>query len=299
MSATTPRVVLVSRPTDYQQLVGRHGTENQVRFFLNTRGQSLDEVKARHDAHFAAFNHLRRAIPTDWRRAEVSREDLARFLFEPEDVVVVVGQDGLVANTAKYLDGQYVLGVNPEPERNPGILVPHHPAAAAELLGPTATREVPVQPRAMVQVDLDGLETLYAVNELFIGQRTHQSARYRIALGGEEERQSSSGLIVATGTGATGWAASICRERVDDIVLPTPEEPCVAFLVREAWPSIATGTSITGGRLEGGAVLTVTSEMDDGGVIFGDGIEADALSFSWGRVATLTVAERRLMLVTG
>ena len=31
-----------------------------------------------------------------------------------EDIVVVVGQDGLVANTLKYLQGQPVIAVNPD-----------------------------------------------------------------------------------------------------------------------------------------------------------------------------------------
>ena len=45
--------------------------------------------------------------------------------FGPEDVIIAVGQDGLVANVAKYLDGQPVVGVNPDPQRNPGVLVRH------------------------------------------------------------------------------------------------------------------------------------------------------------------------------
>lgn len=32
-----------------------------------------------------------------------------------QDIVVVIGQDGLVANTLKYLDGQPVIAINPDP----------------------------------------------------------------------------------------------------------------------------------------------------------------------------------------
>ena len=63
------------------------------------------------------------SIPLDWRRGSVERGDLDRFLFEPDDLVVVVGQDGLVANVAKYLDGQPVLGLNPAPDLYDGVLV--------------------------------------------------------------------------------------------------------------------------------------------------------------------------------
>jgi NAD kinase len=64
----------------------------------------------------------------------------------------------------------------------------------------------------MAHARLDDGQQLLALNEIFVGHRTHQSARYRIRPADEqEERHSSSGVIVSTGTGATGWARSIQR----------------------------------------------------------------------------------------
>ena len=211
--------------------------------------------------------------------------------------MVVVGQDGLVANVAKYLDGQLVLGVNPDPARHDGVLVPHGPAEAADLLVATAHHDVPIMARCMVEAQLDGAQRILALNELFLGHRSHQSARYRIRFGNLEERQSSSGLIVATGTGSTGWARSIHQERRSPIKLPRPEAPSLVFFVREAFPSISTGTDITEGRLGDDGALTITSEMNDGGVIFGDGIEEDRIEFDWGMTARVGVSSRCLRLV--
>src|SRR5678816_975173 len=88
----------------------RHGTEPQVRFFLEQRGQTLDAVRRRHERWMGALDAVSQAIPAGWRRARVNRPELSRFLFEPGDLVVATGQDGLVANLAKYLQGQLVLG---------------------------------------------------------------------------------------------------------------------------------------------------------------------------------------------
>jgi hypothetical protein len=120
----TPRVVVIHRRTELEELIARHGTRQQAAFFLRTRGRDLEEVEARHAAQHDALTVVAGAIPLDWRRGRVERGDLARFIFGPEDLVVAVGQDGLVANVAKYLDGQAVIGVNPEPGRNAGVLVP-------------------------------------------------------------------------------------------------------------------------------------------------------------------------------
>jgi hypothetical protein len=69
--------------------------------------------------------------------------------------------------------------------------------------------------------------------------------------------------------------------------------------VREPFPSVATGTEVEEGLLAEGETLEVTSEMNDGGTLFGDGIEDDRIAFGWGMRARIAVARERLRLVTG
>jgi NAD kinase len=294
--SVTPRVVVVTRPTDYEALLARHGTRDQARFFLSRRDQSIDEVEARHRRFDAALTRVSQAIPVRWRRTRVRRAELARFVFEPDDVVVVLGQDGLVPNVAKYLDGQLVVGVNPDPSLYDGPLVRHRVEAVGDLLAAAAAGRAPVEARTMVEARLDDGQRLLALNEVFVGHRTHQSARYRIRLGKREERQSSSGLIVATGTGATGWARSVSLSRRVEAKLPAPAEPALSFFVREAFPSRATGTSLTEGRLAADTRLALVSEMNEDGVVFGDGIEEDRLAFGWGVRAEVAIAREVLRL---
>lgn len=292
-----PRVVLVTRATEYEELVARHGTRGQAEFFLRGRGLEIEPVEDRHRRLQVALASVSAAIPLRWRRARLERGDLDRFVFEPGDIVVAVGQDGLVANVAKYLEGQAVIGVNPDPERYDGVLVPHPPAAAPGLLAACGAGRFEAEERTMVEAALDDGQRLLALNEIFAGHRTHQSARYRIAWRDREESQSSSGLIIATGTGATGWALSIHRQRRTRLSLPEPQDPRLAFFVREAFPSVATGTSITEGAIANGEALKVTSQMNEGGVVFGDGIETDRLDFAWGRSAEIRPAAQKLCLV--
>ncbi len=295
-SALGPRAVLVTRETEYDALLARHATRGQADFFLRTRRQSVAPVQRRAQSVEAMVAEIRAAIPREWRIAQVRRADLDRFLFAPEDVVVAVGQDGLVANVAKYLAGQPVIGVNAEPDRNPGVLVPHSVASAIRMLVPAAEGQAPTEARTMLRAELDTGQTLLALNEVFVGHASHQSARYVIEWGRQEEAQSSSGLIVASGTGATGWALSIGRATGVALDLsPTGAE--AAFLVREPWPSQATGVSVTHGRLGAADRLRVVSRMNEDGVVFADGIEKDRLPFAWGAGLLVGVAEQRLRLV--
>ena len=300
-----PRAVIVHRRTELDELLWRHGTRGQAAFFLANRNLTIEDVAARHDAVQVALAAVSAAIPPDWRRGMVEREDLPRFSFEPEAVVVAVGQDGLVANLAKYLADQLVIGINPEPGRNPGVLVPHPPGLAADLLRAAARHPVAgrdpaegcVERRSMVRVTTDDGQELTALNELYLGQPTHQTARYTLAVpSGSSEPQASSGLIISTGTGATGWCRSAWLERKSALALPRGTERRLVWFVREAWPSPTTGTMHTEGELNGQDELVVRAESDQL-VVFGDGIEADAIAVSWGQRVRIGLARRTLRMI--
>jgi NAD kinase len=295
--ALLPRVVVVTRPTELELLVREHGTREQARFYASAQGRPFDELAERDARRHAAEHGVLAAIPNAWRRARVTREELPAFPFESDDVVVAVGQDGLVANVAKYLDGQPVIGINPDASLYEGILVRHAPRDAAELMRLAAEQRIACEDRTMVEAHLDDGQRIRALNEVFVGHRSHQSARYRLAVAGREESQSSSGLIVATGTGATGWVRSIAHERASAPALPQPCDGALVLLVREAFAAPGYGTALTAALVGGDAHVEVRSAMGEGGVVFGDGIEDDRLAFTWGRVATIRRAATPLRLV--
>jgi NAD kinase len=297
MSRTIPpRAVIVTRPSEYEGLLLRHGTREQARFFLESRDRKIDDVFARHQLQESAVHAVGAQIPMAWRRAKVERADLDRFLFDADDIVLAVGQDGLVANVAKYAKGQTVIGVNPSTSLFDGVLVRHPPQAVADLLAMCSRGSLSVEERSMVHATTPDGSSLTALNELYVGHRSHQSSRYVVSLDGRTERHSSSGLIVCTGTGSTGWARSVSLRREGCPALPAPTSPELAFLVREAWPSVVTGTALVHGLLPPGAALVVTSEMNDGGVAFGDGIEDDHLELPWGQLVTIARADQVLRL---
>lgn len=296
MSTLKPRAVLVTRESDAVMLAAAHATRAQAAFFLKTRSQSIVDVERGEQVQTSALETVRAAIPDDWRLVRVGRPELDRFIFGPEDVVIAVGQDGLVANLAKYLTGQPVLGVNPDPSVNEGVLVPLKPAEAARLIVAAAEGSASIERRTMAEATTDDGQSLQALNEVFIGHRSHQSARYVITVGGASEKQSSSGVIVSTGTGSTGWARSIMTATGHPMTI-APTETTLAFFVREPWPSVSTGATIARGALHGGEPLTILSNMNNGGVIFADGMEQDHLDFDWGRTVSIGVAKKTLNLV--
>lgn len=291
-----PRVVVVYRQSEYDDLVARHGTPQAARFFLEERGRVVDDLVEAQGRQADALQDVSNAIPTVWRRTSVERAELPRFRFDDGDIVIAVGQDGLVANVAKYLDGQPVIGVNPDPDRIPGVLVRYRSTDMPELLVAAVAPVVAAELRTMVVATNDHGESIHALNEVFVGDAGHQSARYSLTVTDQAERQSSSGLLIGTGTGATGWLKSIARQCGDPITLPAPTEPTLAWFVREAWPSAVTGCSLVAGRLDPDEAIRIVVESDHL-VCFGDGIEHDPLIASWGQTITVRRSERVLRLV--
>ncbi len=295
--ALAPRIVLVHRRTEYSELLNRHATRGQAEFFLASRGRSITEVKARHDELEASLSLVSQSLPDDMRQARVERADLDRYSFSPEDIIVVVGQDGLVANVAKYLNGQPVIGIDPEPGRNAGVLVTHPASDAGALIAATIANRAPVHPRSMVRATLDDGQRIVALNELYVGDEGHQSSRYVVTVpSGQSERQSSSGVIIATGTGSTGWAASIASDRSLVDTLPSADSAGLSWYIREAWPSRSTGRNLTSGVLAEAEQLQFVVESDSL-VAFGDGIEVDYLAIGWGQRLVVDLSDRRLNLV--
>jgi len=240
----------------------------------------------------------------------VQREFLPNFVFGPEDVVVTLGQDGLVANTLKYLNGQPLVGVNPDPRRWDGQLLPFQVEDLEKVTREVLRKGRPHREVTMAEAKLNTGLSLCAVNDFFIGMKSHGSARYHIGLGKRAEDHSSSGVIVSTGLGSTGWfkslmtgasavaaAAGQAKDAVPrDTSFPWESEH-LFFTVREPFPSKTTGTALVFGRVTTAQPLVIESRMGEGGVIFSDGIEHDFLEFNSGTKATIALAERRGRLV--
>jgi NAD kinase len=318
----TPRVVLVHRRTEREEIIRQSGTWGQAQYLQRSQGVSLEAVQEAHDLTNRALQTVSAAIPSAWRRASAERADLDRFLFEPDDIVVIVGQDGLVANTAKYLTNQPVIGVNPNPAR-PAVLATHSPDRCRQILALVADGRAQTQRRTMVAATTSDGQELTALNEIYLGHPSHQSSRYELRLpDGRTEPQSSSGVLVGTGTGATGWLLSVARQRSrtpketettmdaepgmntelemdaepESPPLPTPESPNLAWFVREAWPSPTTGAQLTAGTIAPGQSLQLQVHSEEM-TIFGDGIESDHLSPTWGQTITVTLSPKKLALV--
>ncbi len=309
------KIILVTRKTRLEGLIERFNTLGQAKFYIEHSGGKFSLYEEEHARYQQALSALRASLQRLSKLHEIERSFLPNFIFTPSDLVVTIGIDGLVVNTAKYLDGQPVIAVNPDPEHVDGILLPFDVRSAVPAVQNALKGQIQIRQISMAETILNDGQSLLAFNDFFVGAKSHVSARYAIRFGSQEEHHSSSGVIVSTGIGSTGWLSSLFNmaNGMYEIFAPAKQEKTklqtlpplrmkwesdrLVFVVREPFVSKTSGAEIVGGLVTSEFPLAIESEMAEGGVIFSDGVEADFLPFNSGTIATISLAKRKTQLV--
>ncbi|MDQ2077478.1 sugar kinase [Marinimicrobium sp. ABcell2] len=300
------RFVVVHRKSRMQELVQRFNTWPQARFYLEHNHVDVQDYLDEHDVYQQRLSEVERCLKERGRFQWLERGLLPNYQFSPDDIVVVIGQDGLVANTLKYLKGQRVIAINPDPARWDGQLLPFKVGDLEEILAQVEANRARIKSVTFAEASTNDGQTMLAVNDLFIGPKSHTSARYRLSWNGQTENHSSSGIIVSTGMGSSGWFQSILAGAMG--VTGEASHPLkkgfawddrwLQFAVREPFPSQNTGTSLVFGEVTESKPLTLESLMPENGVVFSDGVEQDYISFNSGCILTIGISQNQGSLVS-
>lgn len=301
------KIVVVTKQTRADELIKKFNNMAQAAFYVEKMGgdinEYVEESKVYKNSVLSSFTELQSLA----RIQQIDREYVPSFIFGDDDIVVVIGQDGLVANTLKYLNGQPLIAINPDPARYDGVLLPFKESDLFSVVRDVLADRRSKNEITMAVAELNDGQNLFAVNDFFIGRQTHVSARYSIKINGQVENQSSSGVIVSTGLGSTGWLKSVIagaqgisgaiagHKIFDDFNAPKWNSEYLYYSVREPFPSNITGTNLVFGKITDS--LQVTSQMPENGVIFSDGVEQDFLQFNSGIEAKISVASKKGYLV--
>lgn len=301
-------VIVVTGKTRLDLLIERFNTKAQARFYIEHSGGNFHEYEEEHAVFRQSLDEVLKIAGSHTRMKSIERRFLPNFIFSEQDIVVAVGQDGLVANVAKYINGQPLIGVNPDPLRNDGVLLPFTKSSFESGLKKVLDNQFKFKYVTMAQATTNDGQSLLAFNDLFIGPSTHASARYSLSFNNRSENQSSSGVIVSTGAGSTGWLSSVMNmsNGVFSIFQPTSakvamkmkwDDDKLVYVVREPFLSKHSQINLTAGVITPSHKLEIESQMPRNGVIFSDGIEADYIQFNSGCKVEIALAAKKAVIV--
>ncbi len=301
--------IIIVGKTRLEQLIDRFNTRAQARFYINHAGGDFADYEEEHETFHQSLETITRTVNRYTKYKQVERKFLPNFLFGDNDLVIVVGQDGLVANTAKYAGERPIMAVNPDTRRNDGILLPYTTDTFEKGLVSLLKDRTQQKRVTLAEATTNDGQHLLAFNDLFIGPASHTSARYRVSHRGVAENQSSSGLIISTGAGSTGWLSSAFNmaygisHTFSNANMPVNltmnwSDDRLAFVVREPFRSKHSAVNLTAGFIQAREKLVIESLMPSHGVIFSDGMEADYITFNSGTRVEIGLAAHKATLVT-
>jgi NAD kinase len=303
---TVEYAIIVKNKTRLESLIERFNTKAQAKFYIESLGGDFSDYELEHEIFHESLNSLQTQLSKLIKHKIVERPYLPTFIFSKKNLIIVIGQDGLVANTAKYSQGIPIVAVNPDKQRYDGVLLPFDTSDFVLGVESVISDDYKSQQMQFAEAKLNDGQRLLAFNDLFIGTSSHTSARYKIAFKDKAEEQSSSGLIVSTSAGSTGWLSSVFNMAYGVTSLfeknlkpkkPKFKDNELIFAVREPFQSMRTETKIIAGIIKNQNRLTIESLMPTNGVIFSDGIEADFLRFNSGSVAAIGIAKETAKMV--
>ena len=302
--------IVVINKTRLESLIERFNTKAQARFYIEHAGGDFSDYETEHDTFQKALDTVVHSVQHELKAKIVERKFVPNFLFSEKDLVVVVGQDGLVANAAKYVKGLPILGVNPDTMRYDGILLPFNVRNFEYGWKSVVKKKAAFKEVTLAQAQTSDGQKLLAFNDLFIGPASHTSARYKVTFAGRTEEQSSSGIIVSTGAGSTGWLSSVInmangvnsafagaqKSKGVSLALPWNTNKLV-FVVREPFQSKHSGIKLSAGLINHSEKLVIESHMPSNGIVFSDGVEADFIHFNSGMKVEIGIADQKAILV--
>lgn len=300
--------IVIKNKTRLETLIERFNTKAQAKFYIESLGGDFYDYEKEHVIFHDSLSTIQRNLSAVIKNKIVERSFLQSFIFNDKQIIVVVGQDGLVANVAKYAKGLPIIAVNPDEERFDGILLPFNSHNFMHAVTNVITNNYHSKSAMLAEANLNDGQRLLAFNDLFIGAASHISARYLLTYNNKTEEHSSSGIIISTRSGSTGWLSSIFNMNfgVNKFIEKSSKskkhvkfnDDRLLFVVREPFVSKRTQAETVMGIISQQTRLTIKSLMPTNGVIFSDGIESDFLKFNSGAIATIGIAQEKANLVT-
>ncbi len=301
------KIIVVTKKTALEELLLEHATTSEARFYLESRGKDFNSYLNSHNEYKITVDEIINKLLASYRTQMVDKSLVSTHQFDDHDIVVVVGDPGLFVNVAKYVGLQPIISINGEPEKCDNVFTTCKPKELGKVISKVFSGNAKIEELTMAEATLDDGQKMLALNDLFIGRKTHVSAKYTLSQNNINEMQSSSGVVVSTGTGSTAWMKAIITGAYG-IAKPNSianyerenferNSNYLKYFVREPFPSKTTGCNMITGYVTKDNSLNIISNMTEDGVIFSDGIEKDYISFNAGANVIISPAKTKVQLV--
>ncbi len=227
----------------------------------------------------------------------ILRDELTKAKIKDVKAVISFGGDNHFQYVAHFLDKQFLIGMNSDPARSDGALAYFTVQDIKRVLKKLEEGDFLIEEWTRLQIEINNkkIETL-AVCEVFVGETARKDmSRHILLYKGKKEEQKSSGILIATGAGSTGWYDSSVRYLYRNGNKFSKTEKTVRFLVTEPYRGKISGFSLLEGELLPDEKLTIQSLNDSSGKILIDAQQE--FDFQRGSTCRIQISKEPLRVI--
>jgi len=197
------------------------------------------------------------------------RVNFTKAMVKNRDLVITVGGDGTFLKAAHYIGDTPIFSVSSDVRYNEAFYARATQKDFNKKFEKLLKGKFKITKIPRLQAKLNGkIIPFLAVNEVFVGSKhPYHTSRYWITINGKKEFQKSSGVIIATRSGSTGWAKSASRKSLN-----IPKNG-FGYVIREPYIGRLTKSKLLGGALSKNDVVKIISSLH-GGIVVIDSSES-------------------------
>lgn len=275
-----------------------HLTETEAINRYKKMGVDTEKVLASHQRQIDSQKIMQEYLP-DSRL--IIGEHLNHQTIKKYDAVVALGGDNYFQYVARFLKNTPIIGVNSDPTNSEGAILNFNTQTFKSLLPKLIQGTYRVKPWTRLKATVNGkIIKALAVSEIYIGAKERLTcSRYHIELDNIGEEHKDSGIIIATGTGSTGWyrSAASCAHNKSKSFSPT--SPKAQFICTEVYHGKLNGMKLIRGTLYPGKVLKITWFAHGKGIVNIDSEPRGSLHYlDRGEGATVEISRTPLWVIS-
>ena len=289
------QALIVMKKTKYELDIDTYQDLDFYKKICLIQNDSFDKIHSSHLRQLESREILQREVFPDGKfifRDELDKLDLSKF-----GVIVALGGDNHFTYVAHHCENNRILGCNSDIQTSLGALLSFNPLTLKQTI--TQNWENTTEESwSLISVQIeypDGrkINTVNAVSEISIRNTNPDlTSRYVILHQNAKEEQKSSGLLLYTGAGSTGWYAS-CKNKEEDGSF-SKSANFFRVYARELSHKARKNFKLTDFTVSNSC--QIISEMNGGISI--DALAERVYSFPAGSIATIHLASEKLKVIT-
>ena len=163
------------------------------------------------------WNKVSKEIKDIFYNSEITsfwKNSLKKNDFKEKDLIITIGGDGTFLSASHFIKDQLIIGINDKPTRSEGALTSIKIGDVKRKLKRILKKRFKIINATRIEVKLlqknKCILTELALNEIYIGNINPQhTSKYKINFKNKIEKQTSSGILISTGTGSSAWYKSM------------------------------------------------------------------------------------------